>query len=190
MKNIEQELKIALDEREYEILLNSAAVCPQLQTNFYFRCDNMSDDTMLRIRKKGEAYRVCYKKRLSFNAGVSVCDEREKDLDARSAKKLIADGITQSDLKKFFDLDVAENFRYVGKLDTYRAVFARRDWTLELDKNEYLGITDYELECENARIDALDMLKSYLSYNFGITFKPSDAKSKRFWDRYKSITQL
>jgi len=55
---------------------------------------------------------------------------------------------------------------------------------LELDKNEYLGTTDYELECEDNDIESLNRLKNYLYYTFGISFKPSLPKSERFFEKY------
>lgn len=52
MRNIEQEIKLKLSEREYGILLGYSDVQPQLQTNYYFAWQNMPRNVMLRIRKK------------------------------------------------------------------------------------------------------------------------------------------
>ena len=53
MKNIEQELKMRLDEREYDILLQKSDERPVLQTNYYFASDEIASDVMVRIRQKG-----------------------------------------------------------------------------------------------------------------------------------------
>ena len=188
MKNIEQELKMALSEREYNILLDVAKVEPQLQTNYYFRCKAMPDDLMVRLRKKGEEYILCYKRRLSLHNGVAVCDERECEVSATFADSLCSRGITQAELKtllgvdflKELQADLPKSLQMVGSMDTYRAKFKIEDWTLELDKNEYLGKVDYELECENLYVEQLEKLKNYLFYAYGIIFRQSLPKVERF----------
>ena len=181
MRNIEQELKLALTEREYNIFLNLSDVQPQLQTNYYFAYQGMPRNTMLRIRKKGFQYLLCYKNRLSENNGVSVCDEIECEIDVSRARLMLQNGVTPSDMNKLLGVAAAENFNYIGQLDTYRSKFRLDEWTLELDKNEYLGIVDYELECESRDVESLAKLKDYLFYNFGITGTPSERKIQRFY---------
>lgn len=46
MKNFEQELKLQLDEREYNILADYAKTEPQLQTNYYFCYPDMPADVI------------------------------------------------------------------------------------------------------------------------------------------------
>ena len=180
MKNIEQELKMALDEREYNILLGVANVEPQLQRNFYFRYKAMPTDVMIRLRRKGDEYKLCFKHQLSQQNGVAVSDERECEVSADYAKSLCERGITQEEAKRLLGADVASDLQLVGSLDTYRAKFKIEDWTLELDKNEYAGKIDYELECENLYVEQLEKLKNYLFYAYGIIFRQSKPKIQRF----------
>lgn len=112
--------------------------------------------------------------------GISVCDERECEIDVSRVRIMLQQGITPEDLKRYLSVEVTDIFHYIGQLDTFRAKFQLDEWTLELDKNEYLGITDYELECESRDIESLMKLKDYLFYNFGITAKPSEPKIQRF----------
>ena len=180
MKNIEQELKMALNEREYSILLGVAGVSPQLQTNYYFTHKGMPSETMVRLRVKGDQYLLCYKFRMSDRNGVSVADERECEVSADLAKSLRDRGITQSQAKEYFGVEFTSDLKLVGSMDTYRAKFQLQDWMIELDKNEYAGVVDYELECENLYVEQLEKLKNYLFYAYGIIFRQSAPKVQRF----------
>ena len=184
MKNIEQELKMALDEREYNILLHVGQVEPQLQTNYYFFYEAMPKDRMIRLRKKGEQYLLCYKYQLSQMNGVAVSDERECEVSQDYAKSLCERGITQEEAKTLLGIDVPSAPKLIGSLATYRAKFQIAEWTLELDKNEYAGIVDYELECENLHVEQLEKLKNYLFYAYGIIFRQSKPKIQRFLEAY------
>ena len=180
MKNIEQELKMALNEREYNILLDAAKAVPQLQTNYYFTYKEMPSETMVRLRVKGDKYLLCYKYRMSDRNGVTVADERECEVSEDLAESLMGRGMTQAEAKEFFGIDTPYDLKVVGSMETYRAKFKIEDWTIELDKNEYCGVVDYELECENLYVEQLEKLKNYLFYAYGIVFRPSAPKVQRF----------
>ena len=184
MKNIEQELKMALDEREYDILLGVAQVEPQLQTNYYFRFKGMSRDLMIRLRVKGDVCVLCCKQRLSDRNGVTVCDERECEISPDFADSLRSRGITRDEVQQLLGVDVPKDLMPVGSMDTYRAKFQIQSWTVELDKCVYTGRVDYELECENLHVEQLEKLKNYLFYAYGIVFRPSKPKVQRFLEAY------
>lgn len=184
MKHIEQELKMALDEREYNILLGVGQVSPQLQVNYYFRYRGMPKETMVRLRKKGNEYTFCYKRQLTDRSGVAVSDERECEVSAGFAQSLCSRGVTQAEAKQLLGIDVPHNLHLVGSMDTYRAKFNIEDWVVELDKSVYSGRVDYELECENLYIEQLEKLKNYLFYAYGIVFRPSKPKVQRFLEAY------
>ena len=185
--SIERELKMLLDKEEYETLLEDGNVQPQLQVNYYFYCDDMPRDVMLRIRHKGGKYQFCYKKLLSRENGVNVCDERETYIDEELANNLLSSGLTPEHLKQFADVETSLTYKCVGSLQTYRAKFLLNNkWLIELDKNEYLGTVDYELECECGSDELLGRLKDYLLYNYALFFKPSLSKSARFFNKLKS----
>lgn len=186
MNNTERELKMSLTEREYETLLNVGGAEPQLQVNYYFYCDGMPDGVMVRIRFKSGDYLLCYKKLLSCENGVNVCDEREIALDETAALSFIEGGLTPKDINKLVGVEMPSKLQCAGSLSTYRARFALREWTVELDKNEYLGKTDYELECENESDEALKRLKDFLLDEYGVKFRSSVSKSGRFFKKYFS----
>ena len=179
MKNIEQELKLMLDEREYRILCEQTNVKPQLQTNYYFGYPSMSKETMVRIRQKGHVFVLCYKHRMSHIDGVMVSDEHEIELTPEVAQKMLNEGISADKVKQLFGV-VLDDLRCIGCMDTYRAKFKLDEWTLELDKNVYYEHIDYELECEDKDVVALNKLKNFLYYKFGIVIKPAMPKFQRF----------
>lgn len=183
MDNIERELKTSLNKTEYETLLKVGNAEPQLQTNHYFYCDKMPADVMLRIRQKSGKYLFCYKKLLDSANGVNVCDEREKDLDEDYANTLLNSGITPAILKQLVGVELPYTCKRVGSLNTYRAKFTLKNWTIELDKNEYLGTVDYELECECDSDELLEELKDCLSRDYGIPFRSSLSKKARFFNK-------
>ena len=181
MKNIEQELKLLLDEREYNILLEQAKVTPILQTNYYFGYHGMSKDKMVRIREKQGVFLLCYKERMSQIDGVMVSNERECEIVPNVACRLLKEGIRQSELENILGVDSGDDLTCFGSMDTYRAKFPLAEWTLELDKNVYLDKVDYELECEHNDVVSLSKLRNYLFYAYGIVIRPATAKVQRFY---------
>lgn len=183
MRNIEQELKLNLTEREYNLVVATTDQFPRKMTNFYFQCEDMSCDTMLRIRQIGDNFVLCYKRRLSHDNGVMVCDEREIAVDKNFCDNALNNGLSFVSLNKMFDTNVFDaTAYYVGSLETQRIAFELEGCSVELDKCSYLGNVDYELECECRHVDQLEKLKNYLNYTFGIVIRPSVAKNKRFLD--------
>lgn len=182
MKNFEQELKLQLDEREFSLLGCLADSKPQLQTNYYFTMQNMSSEVMVRLREKDGNYLLCYKSRLSQREGVSVCDERECEVDGAFADSMIKRGILPDEINGMLKTHFDQTLHCAGNLQTYRTAFTLGEWKLELDKNVYLGRCDYELECESDDVEALEKLKLFLFYNYGIFPRYSRPKSQRFFE--------
>ena len=181
-KDFEQELKMALNEREYNILLGVAKVEPYLQTNHYFRYDGMPKELMIRLRIKGDRYILGYKRRLSHSYGIAVSDERECEVSSDFAQSMLNRGITAAELNQLLGVRAPSDAYYIGSMNTYRAKFDIENWTLELDRSEYAGKVDYELECENLYVEQLEKLKNYLFYTYGIIFRQAKPKIQRFLD--------
>ena len=175
-----------MDEREYKIILEEANVEPQLQKNYYFGSPFIDREIMVRIRQKAASFTLCYKRRMAQMESVTVCDEYETELSQEEALRMLENGISARELKQFFGVDL-DNMRHIGSMDTYRAKFKLEEWTLELDKNVYLDRVDYELECEDRDVAALNKLKNYLYYKFGTIIKPASPKVQRFLDRLAQL---
>lgn len=182
MRNFEQELKLQLDEREYRILSAITDEKPQLQTNYYFASENSFWNTMVRVREKNGTFTLCYKRRVLQNKGICVSDEYECEIAKAFASNLVRRGIYPSEINAMLKINITEPLNYIGKLDTYRTTFFVQQWKFELDKNSYLGKTDYELECECPDVQQLEKLKNFLSYNYGIVIRYSTPKIQRFFE--------
>lgn len=188
MKNIEQELKLLLTAREYDLLSKLTTNLPQLQTNFYFRAEQRQDpNVMVRIRQKNDGFLLCYKSRISSRQGVMVCDERECQLQSDVAQTFLEKGLTAAQLNAMLQTNFAQNFVYVGQMDTFRTTFLLEHWRLELDKSVYLGTCDYELECECQSEQSLEQLKQLLNANFGVEIRYSLPKMQRFFERKERL---
>lgn len=188
MKNIEQELKLLLTQQEYDILSKLTTNLPQLQTNFYFQAEQRHDpNVMVRIRQKNDGFLLCYKSRISSYQGVTVCDERECQLQSNVAQTFLQRGITAAELNAMLQTDFEQTFVFAGKMDTYRTTFLWQNWRLELDKSIYLGTCDYELECECQSVPSLEQLKQLLNSTFGLELRYSLPKMQRFFDRKERL---
>lgn len=188
MKNLEQELKIELTERQYELLLSQTDQKAVRQVNFYFDCPCRPTDIAVRIREKRGEYVLCVKRRLSHSGGVAVSDEYECKVDEQFLRVAQNAGLSRECILNALGVDVDCNLRCVGSLTTYRTAFSLYGCSVEVDKNLYLGATDFELECENNDVSSLESLKSKLTRDFGISCKPSKSKAARFAERLANLS--
>lgn len=180
MKNIEQELKIQLTQRQYQMLVSQSGVSPVKQVNYYFDGDGKPQNLTVRIREKNGEYVLCAKVRKGNSNGVSVSDEYEKVVGAEFLRVAQNVGLSRDCLKNALGVDADCTLFCQGSLTTYRSKFMLDGFVVEVDKNEYLGVCDYELECENSDVARLEELKTLLNYRFGIPCKPSKGKAARF----------
>ena len=181
----ECEKKLLLSEEAYNALMEqfSSSRKPIVtQVNYYFDTDDFAmsrQDTTCRIRLKDGQYQATMKRHA---AGTDQSTEAEMEIYA---------GL---DHNAFTDMGL----KLWGALTTHRCVLLKNPHLeVVLDRNEYLGYTDYELEIEylpeyekEARAvlkeveKALQRKRSPI-YNIGI-FSASLNKSKRFFKRIKA----
>ena len=189
----ELEKKLLLTEDEYKYLIEHFCYESPLiqksvvtQINYYFDTDDFlmnRENTTCRIRLKDGEFKATMKKH-STDADQST----ETELD-------IHNGIESN---AFTDMGL----KLQGELITKRCIlFKNANCEAALDKNEYLGQTDYELEIEytsNHEKDAQailkifrDMLtrrKCFLIYKESIADPPKvPSKSNRFFKRMSTI---
>ena len=194
----ELEKKLLLTEDEYDYLMEHLGYESPLiqkpittQVNYYFDTDDFSmnrQNTTCRIRLKDGKYKATMKKHAS-----SGDQSTETEMEIRNGFESNA----------FTDMGL----KLQGELVTQRFVVLK-DANCEavLDKNEYLGHTDYELEIEYTQDhendaqailkifrDMLTRQKCFLIYKEGIADPPKiPSKSNRFFNRMsttKSIPQ-
>jgi uncharacterized protein YjbK len=182
MNSYEQELKIALTEREYNILLSLTQTRGIVHVNYYFVSEKPTDNAILRVREKLGAYELCYKSHITNSDGVWVSREITQELTTELAENIISRGITARQIKDILGIELHFDHIPVGTLTTLRTPLYLDEFCIDLDKNTYCDCTDFELECETNDVTTLVKLKGILLYRYGITPIPSDPKSKRFFD--------
>ena len=133
---LELEKKVLLTKDEYETLLNLLGIsCPFVkQTNYYFDTKTFSMNRKgitCRIRLKNGKYTATIKKHAAYAADGSI-----------ETSVSVKNGIEDNG---FLDMGLY----LCGSLTTQRTVILK-DTACEmvLDRNDYLGYTDYELEIE------------------------------------------
>ena len=188
----ELEKKLLLTEDEYDYLMEHLGYESPLiqkpittQVNYYFDTDDFSmnrQNTTCRIRLKDGKYKATIKKHASGGD-----QSTETEMEIRNG--LESNAFTDMGLK------------LQGELVTKRCVVLK-DAHCEavLDKNEYLGQTDYELEIEytaehekDAQTilkifkDMLTRRKCFLAYKESLKEAPDvPSKSSRFFERMSS----
>ena len=131
--HIEKEYKMLLSEEEYLRILDYLPLEPFTQINYYYKTD--SKKCTVRFRQTG--------KKLIF-----TLKEKEKDYHNEyefEVRKRTFEDKRIRELLEHFKMSEPE---YIGKLVTERAVLDMAYGQFCLDKSEYLGNTDYELEYE------------------------------------------
>ena len=191
IKILEYEKKILLNREEYEALYESLCFDkkPILQTNYYFDCESLSMNKKgitCRVRKKGDKYYTVIKRHSSTNNGCSKEDiiDVQKRFDPEAFKCL---GLS------FKGCLITE--RYTVLEDTFCKVV--------VDRNIYLGKTDFELEveyfkgCETEAYQIINRIaeklgslnKIYSPYEFMHREGKSKSKSERFFERYSEVNK-
>ena len=178
-KNKEIEFKTFISKEVYESLLKEFELENNVfaQTNFYFDTDDldlMNEKTVLRIRQKGNNYKLTKKTRAEVGA-----DETHQLISKEKAESLLANG---------FDANIMGLPYFVhniAQLTTYRASATYKNGTIFFDKSVYYGHEDYEIEYEVDDVkEGLIEFKNFLDPH-NIEFKESIRKSKRAYDNRK-----
>ncbi|UOQ46938.1 CYTH domain-containing protein [Gracilibacillus caseinilyticus] len=153
-QEIEIEFKNMLTGSEYEQLLNYYNAGNRshiLQRNHYFETKDFQlkqNRAALRIREKNNTYQLTLKQPNPNGAGLleTHCTITEKEAD----KWIDEDIIPKRDITDALNemnIDI-HALKYGGMLETKRIEFTKDACTLVLDKSNYNGHTDYELELE------------------------------------------
>ncbi len=179
---VEIEAKILIDKKEYDKLNKKLKLNePFLQTNWYIDSAdrNLAKQGMgLRIRHVNGEYLLTLKSPLAVGLF-----EKEQLLSPSEAESMIADNkFPEGGIKDFLDLlDFdSSTLKTLAKLETER----RRGFHEEnvariaLDKNTYLGHTDYELEIDADSMDKAEQVAKEILKGYKFTFN-KDSKQTR-----------
>lgn len=194
MNNKEIELKLLLAKNEYDILNKLPSLSQTQQTNYYFYVEGLPLSTMVRIRQKGDRYELTVKQLVDFVGDIMTAYEHTAVISSALADAMIQCGIVNTQLTSLLgdNASVVKGdcvLRCVGQATTVRTLIDYDGFRLEVDDNNYLGQTDYELECECDDADKLNELKTKLK-QLGVVGNPSAPKSKRFFDKLASTPML
>ncbi|MCR5350187.1 MAG: CYTH domain-containing protein [Acholeplasmatales bacterium] len=174
--NKEIEFKSFISEDNYNSLLKEFGLENNIfkQINHYFDTDDeklLKDMIVLRIREKGNNFKLTKKTR-----GESGNDETHILLTKEKAQELLENGFNADIIGLPYDVKLK------AELTTYRCSTPYRNGTIFLDRSEYYGHVDYEIEFE---VDDLEQGKQDF-YRFlekhNIPYKESIKKSKRAFD--------
>ncbi len=177
--NKEIEFKTFITKEQYEKLLDEFGLDNNVfaQTNHYFDTEDtklIDEQTVLRIRQKGNNYKITKKTRAKVGA-----DETHILISKEKAEDILKNGFDASIIGlPYFVHKVAE-------LTTYRVSTPYKNGTLFFDKSEYYGHVDYEIEYEvdDVKEGTLDFQRFLDEHE--IVYKESIRKSKRAYDNRK-----
>ena len=171
---LEYEIKIPLTEKEFDELLKFEPqnAVTTVQTNYYYDTEDFlmnQKNITCRIREKnGE----CIATVKYHNCGDKMCNE-EKSVAVND----------EFDEVLFF----GEGVKMHGTLVTERTcVMNESGIRIFRDKNNYLGVTDYELEIEYSYDEKIHAQKLALYYEYVLCEKLQIANSKEFNQRMRN----
>jgi uncharacterized protein YjbK len=169
---IEIEAKALVKKDDYEKLANLFKDYPSFcQTNYYIDNEERllhKEGIVLRVREKKGIFEMTLKTPLS--EGLLEKSELLSEGSALALKE--RNVFPENDLKRFLtmlDIDIS-SLKILTSLKTERIDAPYQGGKLSIDKNDYSGLEDYEIELEyNNQADAERLLKELLESN-GIAF--------------------
>ncbi len=175
-RNIEIEFKTAISEEKYLELLSFYGLENNvfMQTNYYFDTDNLElnqKQIVLRIRQRGESHFKVTLKSQSEQGSY----EYHVLLQPEQAKEMLKNGFNTKDFFEHVDYFVT----FKTSLDNHRASTTYEVGTLFLDRCDYCGLTEYELEYEVDHFEEGQMSFYRLLEKHHIDFKQTKRKSER-----------
>lgn len=177
--NKEIEFKTFITEETYHALVKEFGLENNIfeQINHYFDTDDtklMEEKTVLRIRQKGNNYKLTKKTRAEVGA-----DETHILLSKEKAKEFLENGLDAH------MIGLPYVVHKIAELTTFRCSAPYKDGTIFFDKSVYYDKVDYEIEYEVDDVkEGLKNFKKFLD-NHNITYVESIRKSKRAYDNRK-----
>ena len=181
-KSLEYEARVMLSITQYNKLLEIMSdIIPITLINEYFDDDNCSiikDRKMLRIRNlDNKGYELTFKVKgdngdAEYNQPIS-----NEERNQFKAKGIFPNGDVKEQVQKVIPI---ESIKLITSLKTLRYEKQIEDYLLVLDKNEYNGIIDYNLEIESdSKQKSVDLIKKYCAI-YGLQYSENyKGKSRR-----------
>ena len=166
-KNIEIEVKSLIDEKSYLSLIKGKEDKCYVQYNYYIDTPSFSlheQKIGLRIRYKNNTYELTLKLRLNEGKLEINQDINERDFNSFRNDSVFPNGEVKTKLEELgFNVN---QLRIFVLLKTTRLDVNYKTSLISIDKSEFNGITDYEVECEDSSMQsAKKNLIDYLKEN-------------------------
>lgn len=191
----EDELKLIIPKSIYDKIYETGLHFNEKtvkQTNYYFDTDDFllaEKNYALRIREKNACYEATLKTGRTTDQNTTSSREYNKSLTEYEALSVLEKEKHISEvfpeLIDLCNLSKKQVLVLQGSLTTYRTSFKPISnlYAIELDRNIYLGIEDYEIEWEYTGKDQLDHIVAWLkSIGINATDFQTLAKFGRFMD--------
>lgn len=186
-KQLEIEFKSLLTKEEYERLIEQFAGNKiSTQTNHYFDTPRFSlkaAEVALRVREK-DTLEITLKRKKRY-----AIVEHNILISSDEFKQFREDGIVPSEEIKNEIYDIIGQQKLVNflSLTTHRMSFPYKKGTLAIDKSEFLGVTDYEIEYEakNYASGKKEFIEIITELDF--LYKKSEPKIKRAYAAYRKL---
>ncbi len=182
MKHIEYEERVLINQSDYEkviedIKLSGRSLSHLKIENVYLDNDNsfiQKHHYMLRVRTTNGANKeLTLKYKLKDNSSIEINETLESHA--------LIDKEIEGDLK---------DYKEVAKLVTDRVEVEMDDYLLVIDKNDYHGITDYDLEIESNNQQYSRKIVEFYCKKYGFKYDPNyKTKSHRAFEMVKQISK-
>lgn len=184
-KELEVSYRTLLSKSEYTRLAEMFNNKPSnLQTNYYFdtsRFTLKAAEVVLRVRKR-DRYEVSLRRKKGYNQF-----EINNFITEEEFEKFVTEGVIpsleiQAEIGELIKGQKIVNYM---SLSTFRIFFPHKHGVLAIDKCEYLGETDYELEFQATTRDLgkKDFVETVKE--LGIIYKKGETKIKRAYNALK-----
>lgn len=184
-KELEASFRTLLSKNEYNRLCKQYSDKPSnLQINYYFdttRFTLKASEVVLRVRKR-EQYEITLRRKKGYNrvelTNIITEEEFNKFVETGEIPSLEI----QAEIGELIKGQRIVNYM---SLSTFRIFFPHKRGVLAIDKCEYLGETDYELEYQATTRDLgkRDFVETVKEH--GIIYKKGETKIKRAYNALK-----
>ena len=186
-KGTDVEFKSLLTEQEYNKLMDHFLnKKDDFQTNHYFDTKRFSLKALnasLRVRER-EDLELTLKRKKGYTTDIKSITITKEEFEQIKETGVVDNEVLSQDLANLIKEQKLVNFL---SLSTLRSYVPFASGILNIDKSEYLGIIDYEIEftSKSYHQGKADFIK--IISEFGIQYKKSDKKIKRAFNALKNL---
>lgn len=181
---IETELKAMLTPEQYDDILAAFRwEHTTEQTNTYYADTDgilRANHITFRIRTIDGTHKIQVKHHKKSDKSLQICEETEYPIT------VVPDRFSAADTQKYTGIAVVAD--KLGSLTTLRRTITLGDCEICLDRSEYLGKVDYELELEYTDARPTDLEEQFAEIGVDFT-RRAKGKMSRFSQRLSELNQ-